>query len=32
MKKTEIHMNKRVYFGISILQLSEILMYEFSYA
>ena len=30
-KKTEILMNKPVYLGLSILELSEILMYEFSY-
>ena len=29
MKKTEIRMNKPVYRGLSILQLSKILMYEF---
>ena len=29
MKKTEILMNKTVYLGISILELSKILMYEF---
>ena len=28
MKKTEILMNKPVYLGLSILELSEILMYE----
>ena len=31
MKKTEILMNKPVYLGISILELSKILMYEFWY-
>ena len=31
MKKTEILMNKRVYLGLSILELSKILMYEFWY-
>ena len=31
MKKTEIVMNKPVYLGISILELSKILMYEFWY-
>ena len=31
MKKTEILMNKPVYLGLSILELSKILMYEFSY-
>ena len=31
MKKTEIPMNKRLYFGHSISQLSKILMYEFWY-
>ena len=30
-KKTEILMNKSVYLGLSILELSEILMYEFFY-
>ena len=30
-KKTEILMNKPVYLGLSILALSEILMYEFQY-
>ena len=29
MKKTEILMNKPVYLGLSILELSKILMYEF---
>ena len=29
MKKTEIRMNKLVYLGFSILELSKILMYEF---
>ena len=29
MKKTQILMNKPVYLGISILELSKILMYEF---
>ena len=31
MKKTEIFMNKPVYFGLSILELSKMLMYEFWY-
>ena len=31
MKKTEILMNKPVYLGLSILELSIILMYEFWY-
>ena len=31
MKKTQILMNKPVYLGISILELSKILMYEFWY-
>ena len=31
MKKTEILMNKPVYLGLSILELSKILMYEFRY-
>ena len=31
MKKTEILMNKRVYLGLSILELSKILMYKFWY-
>ena len=31
MRKTKILMNKPVYLGLSILQLSEILMYEFWY-
>ena len=30
-KKTEILKNKPVYLGLSILELSKILMYEFSY-
>ena len=29
MKKTQVLMNKPVYLGISILELSKILMYEF---
>ena len=29
MKKTQIFMNKPVYLGLSILELSKILMYEF---
>ena len=31
MKKTEILINKPVYLGLSILELSKILMYEFLY-
>ena len=31
MKKTQIFMNKPVYLGLSILELSKILIYEFSY-
>ena len=31
MKKTEILMNKHVYLGLSILELTKILMYEFWY-
>ena len=31
MKKTEILMNKPVYLGLSILELSKILMYDFWY-
>ena len=31
MEKTQILMNKPVYLGLSILQLSKILMYEFWY-
>ena len=31
MKKTEIFMNKLVYLGLSILELSKILMFEFWY-
>ena len=31
MKKTEIRMNKPVYLGLSILELSKILIYEFWY-
>ena len=31
MKKTEILMNKAVHLGLSILKVSEILMYEFWY-
>ena len=31
MKKTEILINKPVYLGLSLLELSEILMYEFWY-
>ena len=31
MKKTEILMNKPVYLGLSLLELSKILMYEFLY-
>ena len=32
MKKTQILMNKLVYLGLSILELSKILMYECSYS
>ena len=32
MKRTEILMNKSVYLGLSILELSKILMYEFCVA
>ena len=31
MKKTQILVNKPVYLGLSILELSKILMYEFWY-
>ena len=31
MKKTEVYMNKPVYIGQAILDLSKILMYEFYY-
>ena len=31
MKKTEILMNKPVYLGLSVLELSKILMYEYVY-
>ena len=31
MKKTETTMNKSVYLGLSILELSKMLMHEFSY-
>ena len=31
MKKTQIHMNKPVYLGVSILELSKMLIYEFWY-
>ena len=31
MKKTEILINKPVHLGFSVLELSKILMYEFSY-
>ena len=31
MGKTEILMNKSVYLGLSILELSKVLMYEFWY-
>ena len=31
MKKTQIYMNKPVYLGLSILELSKIIMYEFCY-
>ena len=31
MKKTKVKMNKRVYLGLSVLEISETLMYEFWY-
>ena len=31
MKKTKVKMNKPIYFGLSILEISKILMYEFWY-
>ena len=31
MKKTQIYINKPVYLGLSILELSKIVMYEFWY-
>ena len=31
MKKTEVKLNKPVYLGLSILEISKTLMYEFSY-
>ena len=31
MKKTKVKMNKPIYLGLSILEISKILMYEFSY-
>ena len=31
MNKTEIHMNKPVYLGLSILELNKVLMYEHWY-
>ena len=31
VKKTQIHVNKPVYLGLSILELSKIVMYEFWY-
>ena len=31
MRKTQIFMNRLVYFGLSILELSKIVMYEFWY-
>ena len=31
MKKTKVKMNKPIYLGLSILEISKILMYEFLY-
>ena len=31
MKKTKVKMNKPIYLGLSILEISKILMYEFCY-
>ena len=31
MKKTKVKMNKRIYLGLSILEISKTLMYEFWY-
>ena len=31
MKKTKVKMNKSIYLGLSILEISKILMYEFCY-
>ena len=31
MKKTKVKMNKQIYLGLSILEISKILMYEFWY-
>ena len=31
MKKTKVKMNKPIYLGLSILEVSKILMYEFWY-
>ena len=31
MRKTQIPINKQVYWGLSILELSKIVMYEFCY-
>ena len=31
MKKTKVNMNKPIYLGLSILEISKILMYEFWY-
>ena len=31
MKKTKLKMNKSIYLGLSILEISKILMYEFWY-
>ena len=31
MKRTKVKMNKLIYLGLSILEITKILMYEFSY-